>query len=84
MFGLLLCKKEGVIMALYNVEVIEKLRRVVEQEADSYEIPEELIATKYADEEIVFDWEDFNNALNDFFEDYIELEDVKAEKNMEI
>ncbi len=117
-------------MALYNVEVIEKLSRVVEQEADSYEIAEELIATKYADEEIVLDWEDleytkykpypsqelveyfnvnikydsknkllnfsnkydsiatydckiqedFNNALNDFLEDYIELEDVKAEK----
>ncbi len=45
-------------MALYNVEVIEKLSRVVDQEADFYEIAEELIATKFADEEIVLDWED--------------------------
>lgn len=121
-------------MTLYNVEVIEKLSRVVEQDADSYEDAEELVATKYADEEIALDWEDleytkyepypsqelaedfnvnikydsknkilnfsnkyesiatydcktqedFNNALNDFFEDYIELEDVKTEKNMEV
>ena len=45
-------------MALYNVEVIKKLSRVVEQEADSYEDAEELVATKYAEEEIVLDWED--------------------------
>lgn len=121
-------------MALYNVEVIEKLSRVVEQEADSYEDAEELVATKYAEEEIVLDWEDleytkyehypsqeladdFNLdisfdkeegnviigtdsssgatykcktiedlkiAFNSYLEDYIELEDVKAEKNMEV
>lgn len=47
-------------MALYNVEVIEELSRVVEQEADSYEDAEELVVTRYADEDIVLDWNDLN------------------------
>lgn len=47
-------------MALYNVEVIENLSRVVEQEADSYEDAEELVINRYKDEEIVLDWEDLN------------------------
>ncbi len=121
-------------MAIYNVEVIEKLSRVVEQEADSYEDAVEFVATRYADEEIVLDWEDlestkyepypsqeiaenfninvnydvknkilnfsdkyesiatydckslkdFNNAFKDFFNDYIELEEVKREKSLEV
>ena len=37
MFGLLLCKEGGVTTALYNVEVIKKISRIVEQETDSYE-----------------------------------------------
>ena len=122
-------------MALYNVEVIEELSRVVEQEADSYEDAEEIVATRYADEDIVLDWNDLNYtkyepyppqklkdsfiievdydkdegnvvigeetssgtkyncktiedlkiALNDYLENYIELEKVKSEeKNMEV
>lgn len=34
-------------MAIYNVEVIEELSRVVEQEAESYEDAVELVATRY-------------------------------------
>lgn len=45
-------------MAIYNVEVIEELSRVVEQEAESYEDAVELVATRYIEEEIVLDWED--------------------------
>lgn len=48
-------------MALYNVEVKEELSRVVEQEAESYEDAEELVATRYIEEEIVLDWEDLNS-----------------------
>lgn len=122
-------------MAIYNVEVIENLSRVVEQEADSYEDAKELVATRYVEEDIVLDWNDLNYtkyepypsqelaedfeitvkfdlknhivnfsnkyeslstydcrtmeelkiALDDFFGDYPELEDVKVEaKNMEV
>lgn len=45
-------------MAKYNVEVVETLSRVVEQEANSYEDAEKLVATRYSDEEIVLDWQD--------------------------
>lgn len=122
-------------MALYNVEVIEELSRVVEQEADSYEEAEEMVSTRYAEEDIVLDWNDLNYTkyepypsqeivedfevnikynskekflmiydkygeslitescknseelkiiLKDFFGDYPELSDVKAEKNEEM
>lgn len=53
-------EKGGVVMSLYNVEVIEELSRVVEQEADSYEDAKELVANRYANEEIVLDWNDLN------------------------
>lgn len=48
-------------MKLYNVEVIETLSRVVEQEAKSYEEAEEIVSTRYADEEIVLDWQDLDS-----------------------
>jgi len=47
-------------MALYNVEVKEELSRVVEQEANSYEEAEDIVASRYAEEDIVLDWEDLN------------------------
>lgn len=47
-------------MKLYNVEVVETLSRVVEQKANSYEDAEEIVASKYADEEIVLDWNDLD------------------------
>lgn len=48
-------------MAKYNVEVVETLSRVVEQEADSYEDAEELVAARYSDEDIVLDWQDLDD-----------------------
>ena len=122
-------------MALYNVEVKEELSRVVEQEADSYEEAEEIVSTRYIEEDIVLDWNDLNYTkyepypsqeivedfevnikynskekflmiydkygeslitescknseelkiiLEDFFGDYPELADVKAEINKEM
>ena len=121
-------------MSLYKVEVKETLSRVIEQEAESYEEAKEMVATKYAEEDIVLDWEDldftnyspypsqnivedfninikydvknkmlnfsneyesiatydcknleeFNIAIKDFFEDYIELDEVKYEESLEV
>lgn len=48
-------------MAKYNVEVVETLSRVVEQEANSYEEAEELVATRYSYEDIVLDWQDLDD-----------------------
>lgn len=48
-------------MVLYNVEVVETLSRVIEQEADSYEDAVELVSTRYAEEDIVLDWEDLES-----------------------
>lgn len=48
-------------MKIYNVEVIENLSRVVEQKANSYEEAEEIVSNKYANEEIVLDWNDLNS-----------------------
>ena len=45
-------------MAIYNVEIVEKLSRVVEQEANSYEEAENLVQEKYDNEEIILDWND--------------------------
>ena len=76
-------------MALYNVEVIEELSRVVEQEADSYEDAEEIVATRYADEEIVLDWNDLNYTKykpypsQELKEDFdLEINFVKEERNI--
>lgn len=51
-------RKEINSMAKYDVEVVEKLSRVVEQEADSFEDAKELVAARYLDEDIVLNWED--------------------------
>lgn len=48
-------------MAKYKVEVVETLSRVVEQEAKSYEDAEELVASRYADEDIILDWQDLED-----------------------
>lgn len=48
-------------MALYNVEVIEELSRVVEQEANSYEEAKDLVEARYDNEDIVLDWNDLND-----------------------
>ena len=45
-------------MAIYNVEIVEKLSRFVEQEANSYEEAENLVQEKYDNEEITLDWND--------------------------
>lgn len=46
-------------MTIYNVEVVEKLSRVVEQEANSYTDAKMKVQKRYDDEEIVLDYEDF-------------------------
>lgn len=48
-------------MKIYNVEVIENLSRVVSQKANSYEEAEEIVSSKYDNEEIVLDWNDLNS-----------------------
>ena len=48
-------------MAKYNVEVVETLSRVVEQEANSYEEAQEIVESKYGNEDIVLDWQDLEN-----------------------
>ena len=42
-------------MALYSVEVVETLSRVVEQDAPTYEDAESLVEEKYDNQEIVLD-----------------------------
>ena len=43
-------------MKKYQVEVVEKLSRVVEVEAEDYQTALEIVSTKYADSEIVLDY----------------------------
>lgn len=46
-------------MALYSVEVVETLSRVVEQDAPTYEDAESLVEEKYDNQEIVLDSVDY-------------------------
>ena len=48
-------------MAKYNIEVVETLSRVVEQEANSYEEAKEIVESKYANEDIILDWQDLED-----------------------
>ena len=46
-------------MALYSVEVVETLSRVVEQDAPTYEDAESIVEEKYYNQDIVLDSEDY-------------------------
>lgn len=48
-------------MTKYNVEVVETLSRVVEQEANSYEEAEQIIKSRYYNEDIILDWQDLED-----------------------
>ena len=45
-------------MAIYNVEIVETLSKVVEQEADNYEDAQDLVEEKYNNDEIELDYND--------------------------
>ena len=48
-------------MEKYKVEVVETLSRVVTQEANSYEEAQEIVESKYDNEDIVLDWQDLED-----------------------
>jgi len=48
-------------MAIYKVEVIETLSRIVEQKAKSYEDAESKVYDRYRKEDIVLDYEDYKS-----------------------
>jgi len=45
-------------MAIYNVEIIETLSKVVEQEAENYEDAQDIVEEKYKNDEIELDYND--------------------------
>ena len=65
-------------MKKYKVEVVEKLSRVVEVEAEDYQTALEIVSTKYADSEIVLDYNDLETT------DYHEYPSPKIKDNFEI
>lgn len=65
-------------MKKYQIEVVEKLSRVVEVEAVDYQNAVDIVSSKYANSEIVLDYNDLETT------DYHEYPSSKIKDNFEI